>query len=297
MAQNDLQRSVTTATARQLATTTKTPPQMGSITPRLLLKLLPWVQVDSGTYRINRTKVELKKAERIDIEYYDGIPAFSAGSFRRIPIFSHINADIVNRLAKKFEIEEVSLGEYLIKEDEDKQKFFIVTKGQVEISNKGPHGENLRIALLSEGEYFGEADLLSDKASSVTVRAVTPAVFFTLTSSELESIIEEVPTFRDEFQKAVDEHLRLRATVNTHGEKHIDLVSGHEEDNIIPETYIDYEENPREYSLNTIQTVVRVHTRVSDLYNNPYNQLEQQMRLSIESVRERQEWELNNNRH
>ena len=61
MAKNDLQRSVTTATARQLATTTKTAPQMGSITPRLLLKLLPWVQVNSGTYRVNRTKVELKK--------------------------------------------------------------------------------------------------------------------------------------------------------------------------------------------------------------------------------------------
>lgn len=297
MAKNDLQRSVTTATARKLATTTKTPPQMGSITPRLLLKLLPWVQVDSGTYRVNRTKVELKKAERIDIEFYDGVPAFSASSFRRIPLFSHIEESIVNRLAEKFEIKEVSLGEYLIKEGKDSQKFFIVAQGQAEIYSKGPHGENLRIALLSEGEYFGEADLLSDKASSVTVKSVTNGVYFTLSSSELEGIIHDVPNFRDEFQKAVDEHLRLRATVNTHGEKHIDLVSGHEEDNIIPETYIDYEENPREYSLNTLQTVVRVHTRVSDLYNNPYNQLEQQMRLSIESVRERQEWELINNRY
>jgi hypothetical protein len=297
MAKNDLQRSVTTSTARQLANTTKTPPQMGSITPRLLLKLLPWVQVDSGTYRVNRTKVELKRAERIDVDYFEGVPAFSAGSFRRIPLFSHINEDIVSRLAKKFEIEEVALGGYLIKEGKDRQKFFIVARGQVEIYSKGLHGENLRIALLSEGEYFGEADILSDKPSSVTVRTVTPSVFFTISSSELESIIEEVPNFREEFQKAVDEHLRLRATVNTHGEKHIDLVSGHEEDNIIPETYIDYEENPREYSLNTLQTVVRVHTRVSDLYNDPYNQLEQQMRLSIESVRERQEWELINNRH
>jgi hypothetical protein len=240
--------------------------------------------------------VELKKAERIDVEYFDGVPAFSAGAFRRIPLFSHINEDIVNRLAKKFEIEEVALGKNLIKEGKDKQKFFIVAQGQVEIYSKGLHGEDLRIALLSEGEYFGEADILSDKPSSVTVRTVTPSVFFTISSAELESIIEEVPNFREEFQKAVDEHLRLRATVNTHGEKHIDLVSGHEEDNIIPETYIDYEENPREYSLNTLQTVVRVHTRVSDLYNDPYNQLEQQMRLSIESVRERQEWELINNK-
>jgi hypothetical protein len=297
MAKNDLQRSITTATARQLATTTKTAPQMGSITPRLLLKLLPWTQVDSGTYRVNRTKVELKRAERIEVEFFDGVPAFRVEYFRRIPLFSHIDEDIVNRLAKKFQVEQVELGGSLIKEGKDRQKFFIVAKGQVEILSKGTHGENLRIALLSEGEYFGEADIISDKPSSVTVRTITSGVFFTLNSAELESIIKEVPNFREQFQKAVDEHLRLKATVNIHGEKHIDLVSGHEEDNIIPETYIDYEETPREYSLNTVQTVVRVHTRVSDLYNNPFNQLEQQMRLSIESIKERQEWELINNKH
>lgn len=297
MAKNDLQRSITTATARQLATTTKTAPQMGSITPRLLLKLLPWTQVDSGTYRVNRTKVELKRAERIEVEFFDGVPAFQVESFRRIPLFSHIDEDIVNRLAKKFQVEQVELGGSLIKEGKDRQKFFIVAKGQVEILSKGTHGENLRIALLSEGEYFGEADIISDKPSSVTVRTITSGVFFTLNSAELESIIKEVPNFREQFQKAVDEHLRLKATVNTHGEKHIDLVSGHEEDNLIPETYIDYEETLREYSLNTLQTVVRVHTRVSDLYNNPFNQLEQQMRLSIESIKERQEWELINNKH
>jgi len=296
MAKNDLQRSITTATARQLATTTKTVPQMGSITPRLLLKLLPWIQVDSGTYRVNRTKVELKKAERIEVEYLDGVPSFKAESFRRIPLFAFIEDDIVNRLAKRFQIESIELGANLITEGKDRQKFFIVAKGQAEILSKGTHGETLRIALLSEGEYFGEADILSDKHSSVTVRTITPGVFFTLNSEELENIIKEVPNFREQFRNAVDEHLRVKATVNTHGEKHIDLVSGHEEDNIIPETYIDYEELPREYSLNTLQTVVRVHTRVSDLYNNPYNQLEQQMRLSIESIKERQEWELINNK-
>lgn len=296
MAENNLQRSVTTATARKLANTTKTPPQMGSITPRLLLKLLPWVQVESGTYRVNRTKVELKKAERVEIEYFNGVPSFREKSLRGIPLFSHIDEDIVRRIAKRFVTEEIELGECLIREGKDHQKFFIVANGQAEVISKGIHGEELRIALLSEGEYFGEADLLSDSLSSITVRSITHGVFFTLQSSELENIIREVPDFREQFQKAVDEHLRLKATVNIHGEKHIDLLSGHEEYNTIPETYIDYEENPTEYSLNTLQTVVRVHTRVSDLYNSPYNQLEQQLRLSIESIKERQEWELINNK-
>ena len=88
MADSNLQRSVTTATARKLATTTKTAPQMGSITPRLLLKLLPWVQVSGGTYRVNRTKVELKKTERLNIEYLNGVPSFTAKSLKQIPLFS-----------------------------------------------------------------------------------------------------------------------------------------------------------------------------------------------------------------
>lgn len=74
-------------------------------------------------------------------------------------------------------------------------------------------------------------------------------------------------------------------------------MTGFAENVEIPETFIDYTDKPREYSLNAVQTVVRVHTRVSDLYNDPYNQLEEQMRLTIEGMKERQEWELINNKH
>ena len=66
--------------------------------------------------------------------------------------------------------------------------------------------------------------------------------------------------------------------MNRYGERNIDLVSGFAENVEIPETFVDYSASPREYSLSTVQTVVRVHTRVSDLYNDPYNQLEEQMR-------------------
>src|ERR1700727_763753 len=51
----------------------------------------------------------------------------------------------------------------------------------------------------------------------------------------------------------------------------------------------------REYMLTAVNTVVDVHTRVSDLYSNPYNQISEQLRLTIEIVKERQESELINN--
>src|SRR5271166_3657481 len=116
MSDNLLQRSVTTSVARNLATTTKTSPKMMSITPRWSLSLLPWVQVDGGTYRVNRTKVELPKAERIGVELDAGVARFSPESLRSIPLFSRLPDAIISRMAGRFKTETVSLGNKLLVE-------------------------------------------------------------------------------------------------------------------------------------------------------------------------------------
>jgi hypothetical protein len=63
----------------------------------------------------------------------------------------------------------------------------------------------------------------------------------------------------------------------------------------LPEIYVDYEEKPREYTLNAVTTVLDVQTRISDLYRSPHDQIREQLRLMIEKVKERQESELVNN--
>jgi hypothetical protein len=63
----------------------------------------------------------------------------------------------------------------------------------------------------------------------------------------------------------------------------------------LPNTFVDYEDKPREYFLSAVNTVLDVHTRVSDLYSSPYNQISEQLRLAIETIKERQESELINN--
>jgi len=294
MSDSLLQRSVTTAVARNLATTSKTRPMMMSITPRHLLHLLPWVQVEGGTYRVNRTKVELSKAERIDIVAADGGLAFAADDLRSVPLFSQLPESLLERMQRRFRREAVPLGSDLVNEGQDRSTFFVLAQGQVEVLSKGVHGADLRIALLTEGEFFGEVDLVSDKPSDITVRTITPCVLLTLSRKDLDAILDDVPNLRDDFQRAIAEHLELRSTVNRYGERNIDLVSGFAENVEIPETFVDYAAHPREYSLSAVQTVVRVHTRVSDLYNGPYDQLEEQIRLTIEGIKERQEWDLIN---
>ncbi|MFZ6861704.1 family 2A encapsulin nanocompartment shell protein [Undibacterium sp. Ji67W] len=63
----------------------------------------------------------------------------------------------------------------------------------------------------------------------------------------------------------------------------------------LPQTFVDYDENPREYFLNAVSTVLDVHTRISDLYSSPHDQIKEQLRLTVETIKERQESELINN--
>ncbi len=68
-----------------------------------------------------------------------------------------------------------------------------------------------------------------------------------------------------------------------------------EEEGQLPRTYVDYEEQPREFFLNAVSTVLDVHTRVSDLYSSPHDQIKEQLRLTIEAIKEQQERQLINN--
>jgi Phage capsid-like protein len=63
----------------------------------------------------------------------------------------------------------------------------------------------------------------------------------------------------------------------------------------LPQTFVNYEDQPREYFLNAVTTILDVHTRISDLYSSPHDQIKEQLRLTIESIKEHQESELINN--
>src|ERR1700678_796083 len=61
---------------------------------------------------------------------------------------------------------------------------------------------------------------------------------------------------------------------NEFGEVKVDLLTVDGGEPKLPTTFVDYDQDPREYHLSTIQTVLRTHTRVTDLYSNRIDQLD-----------------------
>jgi hypothetical protein len=125
-----------------------------------------------------------------------------------------------------------------------------------------------------------------------TVKAQTACTVLMLPQPAFDALLDRSESLRTQveaFQSG------KAAAQNPDGEANIELASGHVGEAELPGTFVDYELAPREYELSVAQTVLRVHSRVSDLYNEPMDQVEQQLRLTIEALRERQEHEMINN--
>lgn len=73
------------------------------------------------------------------------------------------------------------------------------------------------------------------------------------------------------------------------GEKLLDVLCSQKNSDDIPEGFIDYEPNPREYVLTSVSSIIKMETRVSDIYSKPYDQIKEQLRLGMESIKEKQE--------
>jgi len=88
---------------------------------------------------------------------------------------------------------------------------------------------------------------------------------------------------------------KKNVAADSHGEAKVEFLTVESGEPQLPKTFVDYQEHPREYHLNSIQTILRTHTRVTDLYSNKIDQLREQIRLTIEALKEQEEWELINN--
>ena len=61
---------------------------------------------------------------------------------------------------------------------------------------RGPDGKNLRVAVLQDGDNFGELALLRNTPRNATVETLTPAVFLTLARSHFQARLEHSPATR-----------------------------------------------------------------------------------------------------
>jgi CRP-like cAMP-binding protein len=289
------QTALGTAAAKNLATTTKTPPQMQGITSRWLLKMLPWVQVSGGTYRVNRRLTYATGRGRLSFVQTGSEVRVVPPTLTELPLLRGFDDQaLLTELAGRFTQREFEAGEVIAERGSPVDHVLVVAHGKVRKLGDGKFGDHEAVlGTLANGDHLGDEALTGDGTTwDCTVKAATAGTLLSLPRGAFTELV----TRSEELRAQIDAYVSAAGQAqDKHGQAEIAMAAGHEGEPDLPGTFVDYELSPREYELSVAQTVLQVHSRVADLYNQPMNQIEQQLKLTVEALRERQEHELVNN--
>jgi hypothetical protein len=287
-------KSLSTGAAHQLAHTTKSEPQMQGITSRWLTRALPWTQVNGGIYRVNRRLTHTVGNGEVEFVIDGSHARVIPMELTELPqLRGFDDEEVLRNLAQRFEQRDLEPGTVVAEFGNPMNQVMLIVHGKLSKIGTGEFGEQTKLGMLGGGDFFGDETLINGSGIwPVTVKTVTQTTMLVLSRQTLEEVIEDTPALREQLSRFADAPARPQ---NTKGEANIEISSGHFGEPLLTGTFVDLDAAPREYELSLAQSVLRVHTRVADLFNDPMNQVEQQLRLTIEALYERRESDLVNN--
>src|SRR5207245_7556441 len=100
-------------------------------------------------------------------------------------------------------------GEVICREGEHGDTFYVIARGRASISHRAPDGSARQIAVLEDGDFFGEIALLEGGVRTATVHARTTCTCLTLEREQFDRLLRSEPGLRDVFEaSARDRHAR-----------------------------------------------------------------------------------------
>src|SRR6185369_629027 len=127
---------------------------------RWLMRLLPWVPVTDGVYRQETPTVTLPLVGKVAAQIHGGQAKVDSRGLRVVSFLKQLDDRLLGALAGRFVAEHYESGDTIVSEGERGDKFYIVASGRAEATKRGPDGNNIRLRLITEGDYFGEIALL-----------------------------------------------------------------------------------------------------------------------------------------
>jgi len=164
--------SLSTSAARNLATTTKSVPQMQAITSRWLLRVLPWVEASGGTFRVNRRLTYAVGDGRVKFATTGDQVRVIPEELCEIPVLRgyrrEADPEVLSGLAGRFTQREFATGNTIVQEGQAADQIFLIAHGKVNKIGSGKYDEPAVLDVLSDGDYFGDDEWGSPRTPGPT---------------------------------------------------------------------------------------------------------------------------------
>jgi len=126
----------------------------------------------------------------------------------QVPLFAGLKAAHLAELAGKLALRNYEPGITIFNRDDRGATLYIIRNGQVKISAPSPEGEEVILAMMTDGDFFGELSILDLKPRSATATAMETTSAYTLDREDFLDVVRAEPELAIETLAALSERLR-----------------------------------------------------------------------------------------
>ena len=125
-----------------------------------------------------------------------------------VSIFWDLNENDLGHIADKMVARHFENGKYIFLEDSDGEQCFFVLEGSVKVTRLSKDGREVILAMLNEGDFFGEMSLLDGESRSANVIALEKTKVLTLDRNDFIEVVNDYPQIAVQLLKELARRLR-----------------------------------------------------------------------------------------
>ena len=110
-----------------------------------------------------------------------------------VSIFWDLKSKELGYIAEKMVSRHYDNGNYIFLEDSDGEQCFFVLEGSVKVTRLSKDGREVILAMLNEGDFFGEMSLLDGESRSANVIALEKTEVLTLDRRDFLDVVNNYP--------------------------------------------------------------------------------------------------------
>lgn len=126
---------------------------------------------------------------------------------RDVPLFKDLDQSYLQSIAAMFSTEHIPAGRAVITEGDEGSRFYIIVRGKVAVTANDESAQQVQVATLVDGDYFGEISLLANIPTTATVTTLTPTIFITLQREQLNKLVQQYAGLGAQMREALEHRL------------------------------------------------------------------------------------------
>ncbi|WP_240418108.1 ABC transporter transmembrane domain-containing protein [Paenibacillus periandrae] len=129
---------------------------------------------------------------------------------QKLPFFQGIEQEALARISQLFVAEKFDAGETVVKQGDQGDKFYLIVRGKVKIIITSESGDRHKVAVLEDGDYFGEIALMKHIPRIASVVTTTPCLLLSLSYDHFHPLMTNFPSIRETLEAALKTRMQRR---------------------------------------------------------------------------------------